>query len=310
MSGKRKNARRRPLEAEIEGLRSTPRLWTDADRLASAAVEPRSDSFLVSETGPRLHALHWGDARNAPLVLLHGGGANAHWWDHIAPAFADRFHVVALEFRGHGDSERPEELVPGAFNDDLAALLRELGGAPATLVGHSMGAHVALDHASREPVEAVVLIDPSRGGDARHSRKLRLALSFRQSYATREEAIERFRFLPDAEHASPALRLEIAAKSVAREPNGRFGYKFDSRWFGLPGRTRPDPRRVAAPTLVVRGDESGILSEEGARALCEELPQGELCTVERAGHHVLIDRPEALVEALAAFLDRHGLPRA
>ena len=53
-------------------------------------------------------------------MLLHGGGANAHWWDHIAPTFADQFHVVALDFRGHGDSERPEELIPGAFNEDPA----------------------------------------------------------------------------------------------------------------------------------------------------------------------------------------------
>ena len=59
-------------------------------------------------------------------MLLHGGGANAHWWDHVAPAFAERFHVVALDFRGHGDSERSDDLAVGAFNRDLEALLAEL----------------------------------------------------------------------------------------------------------------------------------------------------------------------------------------
>jgi len=120
--------------------------------------------------------LQWGDPAHPQLIFLHGGGANGNWWRHIAPSFADRFHVVALDFRGHGDSERPDELVVGAFNDDLEALLDHLnrnesaltsnrGGnrRPTVLVGHSMGAHVAFDHASREAVQALVLIDPSRG---------------------------------------------------------------------------------------------------------------------------------------------------
>ena len=271
-------------------------------------MEPRSDSFLVSDSGPRLHSLRWGEPERPPLVLLHGGGANAHWWNHIAPSFADRFHVVALEFRGHGDSDRPDELIPGAFNEDLAALLRDLGDRTPVVVGHSMGAHVALDHATRNPPAALVLLDPSRGSDKRHSRRLRLALSFRQNYSSRAEAIQRYRFLPDAEHASDSLRHSIAERSVAQDPDGRWGYKFDSRWFGLPGRTRPDPSLVSAPTLVVRGAESAILSDEGARKLCSELPRGELATVEEAGHHVQIDRPEALIAVLADFLARHDLP--
>jgi pimeloyl-ACP methyl ester carboxylesterase len=268
-------------------------------------VEPRSESFLVSEFGPRLHSLHWGDRERPPLVLLHGGGANAHWWDHIAPAFAERFHVVALDFRGHGDSDRPRELIAGAFRADLAALLIELGNRPATLVGHSMGAHVALDHATSFPPAALILLDPSRGGDKRHSRRLRLALSLGQNYASREDAVERYRFLPDSEHASEALRHSIAEHSVSQNSDGRWGYKFDARWFGVPGGTRPDPGCVPCPTLVVRGAESAILSAENARTLCNELPRGELVTLDRAGHHVQIDRPDALIRAIHDFLDRH-----
>jgi pimeloyl-ACP methyl ester carboxylesterase len=214
--------------------------------------------------------------------------------------------VVALDFRGHGDSERPAELRVGAFGDDLAALLHELGDRPACLVGHSMGAHVALNHATHHPPVALALIDPSRGSDQRHSRRMRLALSFRQNYATREEAVERYRFLPDADHASEALRRGIAEHSVGRDPDGRWGYKFDSRWFGLPGRSRADPSCVACPTLVVRGAESTILSEKAALALCDELPRGELLTVEHAGHHVQMDRPAVLLRALRDFLDRNA----
>ncbi|MFT5443421.1 MAG: pimeloyl-ACP methyl ester carboxylesterase, partial [Myxococcota bacterium] len=49
--------------------------------------------------------MSWGDAQKPTLVLLHGGGSNAHWWDHLAPQFAKSHYVVALDFRGHGVSE-------------------------------------------------------------------------------------------------------------------------------------------------------------------------------------------------------------
>ena len=81
-------------------------------------------------------------------MLLHGGGANAHWWDHLAPELARSFHVVALDFRGHGDSDYPDP-ERGAFNWDLRALLDHLAAPDAVLVGHSMGAAIALEHAAR-----------------------------------------------------------------------------------------------------------------------------------------------------------------
>jgi pimeloyl-ACP methyl ester carboxylesterase len=86
-------------------------------------MKSRSERFTIPELlGVHLHTLRWGDDSLPPLILLHGGGANAHWWDHVAPRLATRFHVVALDFRGHGDSDHPETLVAGAFNNDLEAL--------------------------------------------------------------------------------------------------------------------------------------------------------------------------------------------
>ena len=276
--------------------------------------DPDSIRFR-SVDGIELHVLHWKpdpsppsstrDRDDVPVVLLHGGGANAHWWDHLAPRIANRRDVYALDFRGHGDSDHPTERFVGAFNVDLESLLAWLGRSDAILVGHSMGAAVALDHASRvSATRGIGLVDLARGGNRGGGRRARLALSLRRTYRTRAEAVERFRFLPESSHATEELRLSIAGNSVRCEPDGRYGYKFDPGWFGLPPRPRPDLRGVGCPVLLVRGGESNLLSREAARAFVAELVDGQLIEIPHAGHHVLLDRPDELTAALAGFLDR------
>ena len=241
------------------------------------------------------------------VILLHGGGANLHWWSHLVPVLSTAHRVVALDFRGHGDSDYPEALRVGAFHRDLAALIAHLGSPRHALVGHSLGAHVALHHAATQTdVSHLVLIEPSRGAGRRDRRRSRLALAARRSYATRDEAVARFRFVPDAPHAPDALRREIAEQSVQREPDGRFGFKFDARWFGLPSAPRPDLGDVRAPTLVIRGTESRLLPGDGARELCREIPDARLVEIPGAGHNVHIEKPADVAAALRDHLEPAG----
>jgi pimeloyl-ACP methyl ester carboxylesterase len=265
--------------------------------------------FFTTATldGIRLHALHWGNPEHAKLVLLHGGGANAHWWDHLAPRMAERFHVIALDFRGHGDSDHPEEVRPGAFAEDLDALLEHLGRPTVSLVGHSMGAGIALGHAARaNDVRALVAVDVSKGAPRRARRSARLALTLGRTYATREEAIARYRFLPASDHAREELREQIAAHSVRRQLNGRFGFKFDPRWFALPSRPAPDLSRVTCPVLLLRGADSPMLTAEGAAELVATLRRARCLVVEAAGHHVHLDQPEAFLAIALPFLEESG----
>lgn len=264
------------------------------------------ERFFETHDGVRLHVILHPNAAGptaAPIVLLHGGGANAHWWDHLAEPLCRFGPVHALDFRGHGDSEYPATRVVGAFNDDLEALLADLGREDAILIGHSLGAAVALDHASRfGATRGLVLVDLARGGNPETGRRARLALAFRRSYRSREEAVERFRFLPESSRASETLRAHIARHSVREEPNGRFGYKFDPAWFGLPSRPRPDLESVRCRTLLIRGSESALLTADAARAFVAELPAADWIEIPGAGHHVLVDRPDALQAILVAFL--------
>jgi len=274
-------------------------------------MSPESETRrFQTQDGVLLHCLHWKprhgkvDDALAPIVLLHGGGANAHWWDHLADPLAANRSIYALDFRGHGDSEHPEKRFVGAFNTDLEAMLCWLGREDVILIGHSLGAAVALDHASRFPAtRGIVLVDLARGGTPGGGRRARLALALRRTYRSREEAIERFRFLPESSRPDEALRSYIAERSIQKEPDGRFGYKFDPGWFSLPARPRPDLERVVCPCLLIRGGESPLLSRDAATEFISRLASGHLIEIPDAGHHVLIDQPERLLAALENFLE-------
>jgi pimeloyl-ACP methyl ester carboxylesterase len=268
----------------------------------------RSERFTTpSLAGVHLHWLEHRRAAQRLLVLLHGGGANVHWWDHLAPALCEHFRVAALDFRGHGDSDHPEQVAVGAFGRDLTALLEHLDARDYVLMGHSMGGHVALDHAAATPgVRALVAIEIVRGVPSRNRRSMRLALAARRTYRTREDALARYRFLPAAPNTSEALRASVAAHSVREEPDGRFGFKFDPRWFSLPPAPPPDLGQVRCPTLIVRGAQSPLLSAEGAAAFAAEIPSARIAVVEGAGHNVHIEQPPAFLAAVLPFLREHA----
>jgi len=311
------NARIRGQERELGPISGSPsaRLSHGIESTARMSSAPTSRSFEARD-GVRLHVLSWQGADAMaiahdapPIVLLHGGGANAHWWDHLARPLAGTRPVHALDFRGHGDSDHPAARHVGAFNDDLEDLVAWLGREDVVLVGHSLGAAVALDHASRFPAtRGLVLVDLALGGDPTAGRRARLALSLRRTYRTRAEAVERFRFLPESSHASEALRAAIGAHSVREEADGRFGYKFDPAWFGLPSRPRPGLERIGCPTLLVRGSESTLLTAAAAAEFVGRLRAGRLVEIADAGHHVLVDQPERLLDAIEAFLDGPPAP--
>lgn len=262
---------------------------------------------IETEDGVVLHCLEWTSISSppaaVPVILLHGGGANAHWWDHLAARIAIQRPVYALDFRGHGDSDYPEERRVGAFNDDLEALIGWLNREDVFVFGHSLGAAVALDHASRFPsTRGIALIDLARGSSRGSRRRARLALSLRRTYRTRSEAVERFRFLPESSHADKSLRRTIAEHSVQPELDGRFGYKFDPGWFSLPRRPRPDLDLIRCRALLIRGADSALLSAEAAREFTRRLRTCRFVEIPDAGHHVLIDQPEKLLAILEDFI--------
>jgi len=105
----------------------------------------------VSVDGVRLACYIGGAADAPPLVLLHGLGSQASTWDTVAAEFAKHFRVLAIDQRGHGDSDRPGEYSFELMRDDILGVLDRLGLDRINLLGHSMGGTVAYLIAEKEP---------------------------------------------------------------------------------------------------------------------------------------------------------------
>ena len=151
--------------------------------------------------GLTLNCLDYGGEGKRPMLFIHGGSAHSHWWDFVAPAFCADFHVLALDQRGHGESEWAEDWEYGSrhYVSDLDQVIDGWGlGAP-ILIGHSMGAHDVLAYAAErsDKLRAMVVIDcPADYSE--------YAVEFLRGYAEKpprrfeslEEATRNFKVLP------------------------------------------------------------------------------------------------------------------
>jgi pimeloyl-ACP methyl ester carboxylesterase len=263
---------------------------------------------VLEVNGLNLHLLESGAPGAPVLCFLHGGAAHAHWFDAVTPAFTDRFRVVSLDQRGHGESQWAVPPAYGTedFVGDLRALMDTTGWARMILAGHSMGGHNAMTFAARHPerVAALVIIDsrpaiPPERLNVMHARGLRAP----RVHPSAEAAAAAFRLLPRETLAEPALLAHMARAAVARRDGG-WGWRFDPQTHGerRPVDAWPLLPRITAPTLVVRGGLSPVLTAEMAERLRTTIPRASLVTIPNAYHHLTLDAPTAFTEALDRFL--------
>src|SRR5438128_1644333 len=255
-----------------------------------------------------LHYLEWGSADHPPLLFLHGGSAHAHWFDAVASAFADRYHVVSLDQRGHGEGEwvRPATYATEDFAGDLLALFDALGWRQAIVVGHSMGGHNAMAFAAWHPerVRALVVVDsrpsiPEERLAQMHKRGYRAL----RLHPTREAAVAAFRLLPRETIADPRLLAHLATMGIA-ERDGGFMYRFDpqANRARQPIDTERLLDRVTAPALIVRGEVSPVLTRELADRVVTKIRDARFVEIPGTYHHLVLDAPAAFVGALERFL--------
>jgi pimeloyl-ACP methyl ester carboxylesterase len=265
----------------------------------------------------RLRADAWGDPQAPPVLFLHGGGQTRHAWGRSAAAVArDGWHAVALDLRGHGESDwAPDgDYRLGAFRADLERVL-EAWTSPAVLVGASLGG-LAILLAAESPrfaPRAVVLVDVAPRLERAGTERIVGFMTGRpEGFASLDEAAELIAsFTRERSRARSHAGL---AKVLRRGDDGRWRWHWDPRFISARGpaelldraRLLDAARRIAAPALLVRGRESDVLSHEGAGELLAALPDVEFADVSGAGHMVAGDRNDAFTDAVRGFLRRRA----
>lgn len=264
--------------------------------------------------GSRYHYTEWGEPSAVPVLLLHGVTGHARTWDDEARALADRYRVLALDQRGHGDSDpAPEgDYSTDALVGDIAAFVETLALPPLRLVGLSLGGRAAIAFAARYPaaVERLVVVDIGPElAPAGVGRVGMLMAGSPERFASLEEALAYAR-ASNPRYEEAALRHRIS-HAVRPLPDGGYAWKYDRaiRDAVRTGRWRdgvdlwPLWKTVACPTLLVRGADSDILSADIAGRMLASQPRARLVEVAGAGHTVPGDRPAEFLAALREFLD-------
>lgn len=260
-----------------------------------------------------IHLQSWGDASKPGLLLVHGNGAHAHWWDFIAPFFTDDYYVVAYDLSGMGDSGHRSQYTPDGYANEVAGVVEQAGfsGKP-LLIGHSFGARVVFKAMQTFPdrFAGVIMADAPfhpPGFQFDFQKRREKPVKPHRSYATLEEAKERFRLFPEQPCANDYVLDYIATHSVRQVAEG-WSWKFDPTIYSrfdyealLSTRPTPSDRIVA----MIYGEHSSLYStavrqhnEDLFRSL--NLPQ-PICLAD-AHHHLLLDQPRAFVEVLKEVL--------
>ena len=262
--------------------------------------------------GVRLHYVDWGPTGSPPMLLLHGLRDSARSFDEFAAAMRGDHHVVALDSRGHGDSEwagsgayRFEDLVSdvGATVDHLSAT----HGRDLVLVGHSAGGRYAWAYAIEHPevVRALVIVDIDP--DPINPQTQRDFATFDAEpfvWDSLDPVIEKLRNRPMFATDDMVRRQ---AEAITRDhPAGGLVWKSDP--LVMDEYERPDLwsswSRIKCPTLIVRGRKSTLLTHETAVKMREALPKNQvrLTELENAAHWLYQDTPEAFEATVRWFL--------
>jgi len=257
-----------------------------------------AEGMFTADDGADIHYLEWpGPSDELAMIFLHGGGLHAHTFDVAGNLLRQHARCIALDQRGHGESE----WTPGRYGseqcaDDIASVVKRLGLTRVVVVGHSMGGIGAVEWAARNPPELAGLVIVDVGPDLTSSatESINDFITSRPSYGG----------LEDVESDSVAANLRWG-------DNGRLVFKYDDSQFHSGATTLPMDdemralgRRIDCPTTILRGERSKVLSDEAAAAFAAEINGATWQCVSGAGHTIQSSNPSALADAVLDFLER------
>lgn len=264
--------------------------------------------------GMRLHYLEWGKPHFEPLLFLHGFMGHAHTWDNVVPGFADRYRVLALDQRGHGESDWPKDASYSISDHyvDLCGFVEALELKDFNLVGHSMGGRNALFYTAcgtAGGVKRLILVDARPGNNPEASKALKdFVLSLPLCIHVVEEAAAVFKRLYP--YLSEEFCRHVVRYGFKEAGDGTLIPRHDIRMNRLSERSNfeaeelwPFLGNIACPTMVIRGENSPFLSRSEAERMSLCMPRAEFEEIPRSTHLPAQENPDVFTEVVLRFLD-------
>ncbi|WP_428489244.1 alpha/beta fold hydrolase [Rhodopila sp.] len=265
----------------------------------------------------RFHFLEWGRPDAPPIVLLHGGHQSAHSWDLVSLHLAQRYRVLALDQRGHGDSEWARDVLYSnhEMSLDAEAFIAGMDLQRPVLIGHSMGGRNAMLLIRRNAalLRAAVIVDVGPELSDKGRAAIAGFVQVNQEFDDLEHFVSNVR---KYDPYRPREHIERTVKyNMLRRADGKFISKCDSnpRRLNIARGSGPlenislqDAERFDLPVLLVRGANSTILAPDAADRFAAALPRGGLVTVPDCGHNVHGQNTKGFIAALSGFLQEHA----
>jgi pimeloyl-ACP methyl ester carboxylesterase len=280
--------------------------------MRSAAMTDEPTDFWITVNGFRLHGLEWGSPGAPAMVLLHGIGDNAHIWEDLAASLRDRMRIIALDQRGHGQSDRA---VPPAYRcenyvGDLAALMDTLASPRIVVGGHSMGALHATGYAAMNPerVSGLIHVDIEPcPPDWNRKYLLNLYRDLPHDYSSLQEYVDEI--AKNCPHADPSHLMRYAALALNRDADGRFRRQYDREVLrSFEGYDlRPGLGNIDCPALLVRGEESQVMTRPVTEEMARSIPKAQIAEIPESAHPVMMENPAAFRQTVLDFLNQHRL---
>ena len=258
----------------------------------------------------------WGSNNQELVILLHGGGQTRHAWGDTGKKLAEAgYHSVALDLRGHGDSEwhADGDYSIRAYKDDLVSIINEIGK-PARLVGASLGGMASLvlagDEINSDLCTALIMVDIGIYPDPVGSdRIVSFMLSGEKGFDSLENVAKSISdYLP---HRKKPKDLEGLKKNLRLKSDGRYYWHWDPRFI----RRRPGSRdrryfdlqlkaaeKVTIPTLLIRGALSDVVTMEDVDYFLSVISHARFVEIEKAAHMIAGDRNDIFAEEAIKFL--------
>jgi pimeloyl-ACP methyl ester carboxylesterase len=279
--------------------------------LTLSALPPVTRESYALPAGGAVSAIAWGSAP-PELVLLHGGGQNAHTWDTVALALGRP--LLAVDLPGHGHSSRREDRDYGPWRnaEAVAAVIEQAAPDARAVVGMSLGGVTLIRLAATRPdlVRRAVIVDVTPNSGIR-SRAMSASQRGAVALVSGPPVYESFDAMAAAAVAASPGRPRSAVQrgvrhNAQRLPDGRWTWRYDlfgerPATIGDNSALWPDVSAITAPVLLVIGGDSGFTTEPDVAEFRRRLPAARVEVVPGAGHAVQSDQPLALAQLIQDF---------